>query len=493
MHAMATQMVILRVVAYLMLASQFLGVTARSVETDAPVQAQSQDVSMATVDWAKGAASWQQATGASGNTSLWTKPNYCDSRVLHSSAPLTVLFGVSTFWEEIKHRRHSLALASSGATSSADDKPLEVHVLGAAYPFEGRSDWSLLASRRPADVKKVRIVLVLGTPWHQDNVPVMNAAKEFDEKRSFLMQFSTKVRAPETGKIKDGAIECKKSGSQGGNDESFRKADLCRDHGNGLEVVCLEKYYQDVSAELPKPDMVAMFSPGFPQIARRSWDQVLRGLLETEVPIMVGDLLYSSSVAKVFENGKSKTLATPGSQWYVKKSRSEDGMTLRAMRAYGARKLGAFRNPFPILITRGPDDVTAKNAVVQVFRGRRATAKPLTLPSAKAIEKRKVAVNALQLKEIDHEDQSNAEEIKSSMLIPTSKAYDKAMYQLYRKEIRGWVHHQIEHQKKDKPLSKEWLSMVEKLGLVGTTKRKKPWNVKEWMFVLQKLRVEQFF
>jgi len=387
----------------------------------------------------------------------------------------------------------NLALASTGAASSVDDKPLEVHIVGAAYPFEGRSDWSLLASRRPADVKKVRIVLVLGTPWHQDNVPVMDAAKEFDEKRSFLMQFSAKVRKPETGKIRDGAIECKKSGAQVEEDQSFKKADLCRDHGNGLEVVCVEKYYQDVSAELPKPDLVAMFSPGFPQIARRSWDQVLRGLLESETPIMVGDLLYSDSIAKVFESGKSKTLAAPGDNWYVKKSKSEDGMTLRAMRAYGARKLGSFRNPFPILIPRGTNDVVAKNAVLQVFRGRRATAKPFKLPSAEAMEKRKAAVNALQLKEIDRDDDSNAEEIKASMLIPTSKSYDKAMYQLYRKEIKGWVQHKIKHQNKDKPLSKEWLSMVEKLGLTGSTNRKKPWNVNEWMFVLQKLQVEEFF
>jgi hypothetical protein len=92
---------------------------------------------------------------------------------MHSSAPLTLLFGLSTFWEEIKNYR-----AVSGAASN---KPLEIHVPGSAYPFEGRSDWSLLASHKPADIPAVRIVLVLGTPWHEDNVPVMKAAKEYNE------------------------------------------------------------------------------------------------------------------------------------------------------------------------------------------------------------------------------------------------------------------------------------------------------------------------
>merc|ERR1719473_1427632 len=122
-----------------------------------------------------------------------------------------------------------------------------------------------------------------------------------------------------------GAIECAKDGSLAGNDDSFRVADLCKDHGNGLEVVCVEKYYQEVSAELPKPDLVAMFSPGFPQIARRSWDTVLQKLLQMEVPIMVGDLLYSDKLDDVFLQKKTKVVATAGKKWAVKESSMEDG------------------------------------------------------------------------------------------------------------------------------------------------------------------------
>jgi len=455
----------------------------------APPQAHTLNSRVQSTSWAHGAASWQEASITDGDEDLWQRQNYCDARVLHSSAPLTVLFGISTFWSEIKKRRAALALIQAPPSAG---KPLEIHVLGSAYPFEGRSDWSLLASRRPPDVPAVRVVLVLGTPWHQDNVPVMNAAKEFDERRSFLMQFGAKVRKPEIGKIADnGAIQCRNKGSL--QDKTFAKADLCRDHGNGLEVVCIEKYYQECSAELPKPDAVVMFSPGFPQIARRSWDQVLQGLLAEEVPIMVGDLLYSSSVKSVFQ--KNKVAVSPGSKWAVSEQVGgeygqvgEDGMTLNAMRAYGARNLGAFRNPFPILITRGSHDVTAKNAVLQVFCGRVASAEPLTLPSKQAIQHRKKVVAAMDLQD-SMDDASSAEEIKSSMLLATSTAYDKAMWQTYQPEVAELVREFMARKRqRNKPIDKAWLLQVEKMGLTGKP-RQKPWNLEEWIFVLEKMKV----
>merc|ERR1719183_1040169 len=258
----------------------------------------------------------------------------------------------------------------------------------------------------------------------------------------------------------------KKQGSLAENDESFTKADLCRDHGNGLEVVCIEKYYQDVSAELPKPDAVVMFSPGFPQIARRSWDQVLRNVLAAEVPIMVCDLLYTDSIKETFvqkKKGMAAVQVKPGARWSVKRTRFEDGMTLRAMAAYGARRLGAFRNPFPILIETSKDDVTAKNAVLQVFRGRLHHAKPMRFESEKAMERRKKKVKAVKM-QLDNND--DEKEIRDSMLISTSKAYDKAMWQIYRDQIREKVDRTIKRkQAANKPIDPTWMATVEKMGL----------------------------
>jgi len=208
---------------------------------------------------------------------------------------------------------------------------------------------------------------------------------------------------------------------------------------------------------------------------------------------MVGDLLYSSSVKSVFEHGKGKSAVSPGSKWAVKTGSMEDGMTLNAMRAYGARNLGSFRNPFPILITRGSHDVTAKNAVLQVFRGRVAGAKPLTLPSRQAIEHRKKVVAAMNLQHF-MDDEESAKEIKTSMLLATSKAYDKAMWQTYRPEITAWVRDFLaKERKQNKPIDKKWLRQVKKLGLIGKPRRN-PWNLREWIFVLEKMKVaDEFF
>merc|ERR1719262_665460 len=74
--------------------------------------------------WSAGRASWQAAW----DHELWDQPNACDPTVLQSSAPLTVLFGLSSIWERIRQRREAGGLT---------EKPLEVHVLGASYPFEG--------------------------------------------------------------------------------------------------------------------------------------------------------------------------------------------------------------------------------------------------------------------------------------------------------------------------------------------------------------------
>mmetsp|Transcript_45823 Transcript_45823/g.85671 ORF Transcript_45823/g.85671 Transcript_45823/m.85671 type:complete len:488 (-) Transcript_45823:181-1644(-) len=454
----------------------------------------------ALADWSTGASSWQQASLADDERDLWAKPNACDTRVLHGSAPLTLLFGVSKFWSEIQERR--TATRKTG-------QPLEVHVLGSAYPFEGRSDWSLLANRRPKDVPKVRIVLILGTPWHTDNVPTMDA-KEFDESMSMMETSLNRVirgKKPEAGKWVHDALECSSKSSQTREDKSFQKADLCRDHGNGLEVVCVEKYYQDVSDELSSPDAVAMFSPGFPQIARRSWDEVLRKLLLADVPIMVGDLLYSDSLERTFQQGK-KNVVAPGGRWKVKGRSMEDGMTLMAMHAYGAKRLGSFRNPFPIFLKRSDDDVTAKNGVLQVFQGRRSHAKPFVMPSKDEVQRGKKELESFDLRRY-FDDDDNAKEVKRSLLISTSTAYERAMSQLYLPTIRHLVAHHHKQSgtgKGSRSFSDATMAKLKELGLLSSDqktkskgKRKqsgnlKPWGLKDWIFIIKHLNgVDEIF
>mmetsp|Transcript_59917 Transcript_59917/g.104816 ORF Transcript_59917/g.104816 Transcript_59917/m.104816 type:complete len:488 (+) Transcript_59917:41-1504(+) len=445
-------------------------------------------------DWSQGEMSWKQASLPDDEKDLWSKLNACDTRVLHGSAPLTLLFGVSKFWSHLSKRR---------AVTQRTEQPFEVHVVGAAYPFEGRSDWSLLASRRPKDVAKVRIVLILGTPWHTDNVPLMNT-NDYNESMSLLeisltgrnVRRSAGVRDPEAGKWHDDFLECSKKSMQAKEDKGWRKADVCRDHGNGLEVVCVEKYYQDVADELPSPDVVAMFSPGFPQLARRSWDEVLRKLLLAEVPIMVSDLVSSYRMDDVFKNGK-KTVVAAGKRWKVRKQSMEDGMTLMAMQAYGARRLGSFRNPFPIFNFRRGDDAIAKNGVLQVFHGRQDNAKPFKMPRDDEVLRRKDLLERLNLAKY-FEDKDNAKEVKESLLIPTSTAYERAMSQLYLPTMRDLI--KDHHKHGDKGLSGRPLAKLQELGLAPDGKKAKssgkckkgtchlkPWGVEDWIYIIQHL------
>merc|ERR1719331_2750728 len=134
-----------------------------------------------------------------------------------------------------------------------------------------------------------------------------------DEEDDSFLQIS--ANGPEVGTIgHDGnVIKCK--GQAAKDAKSFKKSELCRNHGNGLEVVCVEKYYQEASADLPKPDLVVMFSPGFPQLGRRSWDQVLRPLLDSTVPIMVNDIFNSGEKVKNVYDTTGKTIPAPGSKW----------------------------------------------------------------------------------------------------------------------------------------------------------------------------------
>lgn len=427
----------------------------------------------ATKDWSQGKASWQAVREA--DPQLWDEENSCDSRVLKGSAPLTVLFGLSTFWEHVQDQRYA-----TGST----DKPLEIHVLGAAYPFEGRSDWSILASRRPPGVPAVRVVLVLGTPWHADNVP---EPEKNPEAGTALLQLSSKPIAGTWSNNKE-MLVCENDVELEQLDAAWKKADFCRDHGNGLEVVCVEKYYQDASADLPKPDVAVMFSPGFPQLARRSWDQVLRGLLDDNVVVMVGDLLNRRMpVSQVFGHSR------PGAPWTVAPHSDEDGMTLIGMNAYGAHRLGTRRAPFPVLIMHGKTGI-AKNAVLQVFRGRVAgySASEQSMPSAAVLAKDSEFVHATNWKNVfknvrGFEDM--AKEVRESLLIPTSKAYEMAMRNYYMPELRKRA------SDKKSSLSSKQQAKLKTLGLLGNGAfdKSQRWGPRTWVYLSMTLDVTDLF
>lgn len=443
----------------------------------------------ASVDWSQGEKSWRDAM-SSQMDELWTSWNFCDVRAISTSPPLTTLFGLTKLWPEMSKRRAKSA-----------EKPLEIHVLGAAYPFEGRSDWSLLSERRPADVPSVRIVLVLGTPWQDDNVPVSQHIEEFDPNLSLIatnvtlyqakLGLASNLRHPESGNEKDGKLTCDGSSSVTQLDKTWKKAELCKDHGNGLEIVCLERYYQDVSSELPAPDAVLLFSPGFPQLMRRSWDIVLQSVLSQDVPVLVGDLLNADSLENLFGGGTHRVEAMPGEHFQVLDGSMEDGMTLMAMDAYRAKRLAAYRNPFPILIQTQEEGVIAKNAVLQIFQGRKADAEPFYRPTLQDVAQRQTILKQSRLTKVIR-DAHLADDILRSLAIPTDPAYDAAMMKLYMSGIQEQAEAQISNTD-DGQLKQELLNRCQKLGLMGGQRRTTSWSLSDWIFILTDLDAANTF
>jgi len=424
------------------------------------------------VSWSSGKDSWEDARNDFGDRDLWDKPNACDPQVLRSSAPLSVLFGLTNIWERVHQRREAAGRLG---------QPLEVHVLGAAYPFEGRSDWSLLSKRRPAEVPKVRVSLILGTPFQSDNVPPMH------KQPNALLQIT-----PKSGKWSAHKEEliCKGSGKWGtaSVDQGWKKEDVCKDHGNGLEVVCVEKFYQDVRTDLAHPDLAVMFSPGFPQLGRRSWDPVLIGLLNDKVPTMLSDVIANPSWGynlKVRQLGPKPV--PPGGPWNSAREIGEDYETSLAMKKFGAQKLLDRRGPFPILHFED-DGTLAKNAVIQVYEGYKSNRKPTPPLSQAFVEKYNAAFDKVNWSEIkgDHCDEH---EMKSIFKFPTSRPFDNAVRAKYLPDLkRKALRRQAQFTDKQR-------ARLVKYGLLesGDPKQKpKRWGLKAWVFIMQTIGCAEF-
>lgn len=419
-------------------------------------------------DWASGSSAWREARRDSilHEKELWERQNVCEPGAVTSSAPLTALFGISSFWKHIQARRAELS----------SEKPLEVHIIGASYPFEGRADWSLLASRRPPSVPGVRVVLVLGTPWQDDNLPQLRDRAE----QTTLLQVQR--RRPVGGHWSDSKsrVVCDSSVKLKARDASFSRKELCRDHGNGLEVVCVEKLYQE--ADLPQPDVVMLFSPGFPQLVRRTWDPVLRDLLQKRVLLLVSDETSGATVDRIFVQAGREV--KPGGAWKVRDSDGEDTISLLTMRKYGARRLGARRNPFPITLA-SDGAMMAKNAVVQAFMGLKEgrTLEPL-LPEKVVLEEQAL------VRGFNWDRTDGGNDLRQGLLTPTSPEFERATRTMYLQDVRDIV-----KKKGLKHFSKAERAELKRLGAVSDTpgKRLPRWGPKEWVFLIKTLDASSIF
>jgi len=290
-----------------------------------------------------------------------------DPVVLASTAPLTVLYILSHYSDQI--------------FSKGVPELIRVHVPGAAFPFEGRGDWSLLSNAIPSG-SKLEVSLILGTPDHNDMVPKL--------KRSM---------------------------------DTLRR-DTCRMQGN-VSVLCFEKYYQNVAGELLTPHLVVMFNPGFPQIVRRSWDATLRMLLNERVPCAVSTQMTSH-----------KGTPVGGEPWPTKftEENDEEFPVHATLKAFGADIWGTTGSPFPIVSHNAGLGFgnTLKNGAIEIFQG---------LQAGKQLPKAGSAISAAELlflKNFDWEDfedktRLDGNEVREGLETPVSDAWVVATDDTYIK------------------------------------------------------------
>jgi len=328
----------------------------------------------------------------------------------------------------------------------------------------------------------VRVALVLGTPFQNDNVPPIS-----ESKISLLDSTRKRHRKPKGGfwSDEDSAVFCKGKGAYGTRelDVNWNKTQLCRKHGNGLEVLCLEEYYQDAKEKLGRPDLVVLFSPGFPQLERRTWDNELRWMLNDNVPILVSDVVSRPQWGRtVLQSGR---LVPHGGHWDVGRdgayNSAEPEMTFSTMRVYGARTLGAFRGPFPILHA-GEGQIMAKNAVLQMFQGYKPGQQPVAPLSADDIASEKSFLERADWKAL-----GIWKGLENALYTPVSAAYDTACQEHYAPWIRSLM-----NKKPITSLSSAERAQCEELGICGNAGQQhgrhqpsRRWSAKDWILIFK--------
>lgn len=334
---------------------------------------------------------------------------------LASAAPLTVLYVLSRYFER---------LFPNGTVPN----PVRVHVPGASYPFEGRGDWSLLSEALPRGMQ-LQVSLILGTPDQADNVPSVNVKK---------MQ-------------------------QG----------VCRAHG-AVEVACHENFYHHLADQLEPPHLAILFNPGFPQLARRSWDASLLWLLEKDIPCAVSSQVMSH-----------KGQPMGGEPWNPRFTEivDEDFETDATLMAYGALMWGTTASPFPIVTTRVSKSLgrLLKNAVIAVFQGvqpgKNLPQQSSTLPPGESVFLEHFDWDSFQEKADD-------EEIRASLETPVSSAYDAASDAVFLKSLEQMV---ARGRFRDKsPKMRQIL-----LNIMQRMRHKERLPARAWLFLAERVDFEQ--
>jgi len=370
-------------------------------------------------DFTKGDAAWRERHAEL----VRRKPDVFSKRqqqfkngsvTLATAAPLTALYVLAH-----NHGR----LFPDGAVPN----PLRVHVLGAAYAFEGRGDWRVLGEAMPPGVS-LEVSLVLGTPKEADGVPEMERIRKF-------------------------------------------KQELCREHGT-TKVLCIESYYQKVMEELERPHLAIMFNPGFPQVHRRTWDPSLLFLLRERIPTAVSSQL-------TVERG---SWPKAGRHWDTRfyDDSNEDFPVHATLEAYKANIWSTTGSPFFVV-----SDVYIKNGVIDFFQGlRRGAALP---PPPAAVPSEDVEF----LKECDWkrveritDDDTLHDEMRDALMTPVSDAFVRAADTVYLRNMQYEIDFGRMKARNGHHLRGKRTRDLEKAkALMERMRRMEPLAARDWVFL----------
>lgn len=286
--------------------------------------------------------------------------------------------------------------------------------------------------------------------------------------------------------------------------EKFDSKEVCRRFGSGLEVVCVEGLYQAQSASLPEPDLVVTFHPGFPTVSRRSWDSVLLNVLDKGIPLMVVDMVEALDKEEdfagaqtwntIFKQGSTTGIAVAAGDTWVAQHGFEDEDSAITLNHYGARSLGMWRNPFPVLLGQGSGleshnksmkvETAAKSIVVQAYRGRVGGRKPESAP--KLTKDEETVLRRTKWAKI-----KDGYEMKEWLKIPVSNAFARASRDVHIARIL-----KTPELLQKESLDAEVLQRAETLGFKEGSTRKghvdehdPGWTVDDWIFLFRDVKL----
>eukprot|EP00747_Dinoflagellata_sp_TGD_P129895 gnl/TRDRNA2_/TRDRNA2_174758_c2_seq3.p1 gnl/TRDRNA2_/TRDRNA2_174758_c2~~gnl/TRDRNA2_/TRDRNA2_174758_c2_seq3.p1 ORF type:complete len:438 (-),score=34.55 gnl/TRDRNA2_/TRDRNA2_174758_c2_seq3:75-1388(-) len=308
--------------------------------------------------------------------------------------PATLVYLLSEYEDSI--------LKPSNRSARNDSGELNIHLIGASYLFEGLSDWKVLASTLPPYIRKVRVDLILGTPFQEDGPPTDAKGHRVEHEVGSEGQHQVPLLHPPVSLPQIGQEPYTAEGLRNMSCRTFTFPDFA---SAVIDVKCQEHLYQDVWNSIPKADLAFMVNPGFPETFRRSYDGVLQYLLKHSIPTAVSAQTNESDEKRQMGTGCNGTC-------------SETDATSKTLQMFEAQTIFT-PSPFPYRYQcKNEAGAVLKNSVIEFFVGRKPGSSPIKIlpPMAEG------NLSGIE----DNED------LLASLRLPVSRQYAAAMTWLAR-------------------------------------------------------------